>query len=104
MRLGVVLFLAHVVILALCFSYPLEQIGSRLRVAYLESAEEPLVDTANVLAAFIGRDMERGDFSPSELYRVFEDARGRKVAAQIYQMRKDQVDLSVYITDAKGIV
>jgi two-component system sensor histidine kinase CreC len=33
-----------------------------------------------------------------------EEARGRKVAAQIYEMRKDTVDLSVYITDAKGIV
>lgn len=40
MKLGAVLFLAHVVILALCFSYPLEQLGNRLRVAYLESAEE----------------------------------------------------------------
>ena len=33
-----------------------------------------------------------------------QDARGRNVAAQIYEMRKDTVDLSVYITDAKGIV
>jgi two-component system, OmpR family, sensor histidine kinase CreC len=104
MKLGVVLFIAHVLILALCFSYPIEQIGTRLRVAYLESAEEPLVDTANILAAFVGQATERGDFSADEFYRVFEDARGRKVAAQIYQMRKDAVDLSVYITDAKGIV
>src|SRR5262245_54722560 len=104
MKLGVVLFVAHVVILTLCFSYPLEQIGSRLRVAYLESAEEPLVDTANILAAFIGQAMERGNFSPSELYRIFEDARARKVEAQIYEMRKDQVDLTVYITDTKGVV
>jgi two-component system, OmpR family, sensor histidine kinase CreC len=104
MKLGVVLFIAHVLILTLCFSYPLEQIGSRLRVAYLESAEEPLVDTANVLAAFVGQAMERGSFSSSELYRIFEDARARKLEAQIYEMRKDQVDLTVYITDTKGIV
>jgi two-component system, OmpR family, sensor histidine kinase CreC len=104
MKLGVVLFIAHVLILALCFSYPLQQIGSRLRVAYLESAEEPLVDTANILASFVGRTVEQRDFSADEFYRVFEEALGRKVAAQIYQMRKDSVDLSVYITDAKGIV
>jgi two-component system sensor histidine kinase CreC len=103
-KLGAVLFLAYLTILALCFSYPLAQVGSRLRTAYLESAEEPLVDTANVLAAFVGQMTERGDFNANELYRVFEDARGRKVAAQIYEMRKDTVDLSVYITDAKGIV
>src|SRR5262245_49731883 len=104
MQLGVVLFLAHVLILALCFSYPLQQIGSRLRVAYLESAEEPLVDTANILAAFVGRATEQGNLSADELYRVFEEAKDREVAAQIYEMRKDSVDLSVYITDARGIV
>jgi two-component system sensor histidine kinase CreC len=103
-KLGVILFLAYLLILALCFSYPLEQIGSRLRVAYLESAEEPLVDTANILAAIVGRATEQENFSADEFYRVFEEARGRKVAAQIYEMRKDSVDLSVYITDAKGIV
>jgi len=104
MRLGAVLFLAHVLILALCFSYPLEQVGKRLRTAYLESAEEPLVDTANLMAAFVGQQIEEGNFRAEELYRVFEEARGRKVAARIYEMRKDSVDLSVYITDAKGIV
>lgn len=104
MKLGVILFLVHIVILALCFSYPLEQIGTRLRVAYLESAEEPLVDTANILAASVGQALERGNFTPDEFYKVFEEARSRQVAAQIYQMRKDSVDLSVYITDAKGIV
>ncbi|OLC82596.1 MAG: two-component system sensor histidine kinase CreC [Acidobacteria bacterium 13_1_40CM_4_57_6] len=104
MRLGAVLFLAHLLILALCFSYPLEQVGKRLRTAYLESAEEPLVDTANLMAAFVGQQIEEGNFRAEELYRVFEEARGRKVAARIYEMRKDSVDLSVYITDAKGIV
>jgi len=104
MRLGAVLFLAHVLILALCFSYPLEQVGKRLRTAYLESAEEPLVDTANLMAAFVGQQIEEGNFSAEEFYRVFEEARGRTVAARIYEMRKDSVDLSVYITDAKGIV
>jgi len=104
MKLGVILFLAYVLILALCFSYPLEQIGNRVRVAYLESAEEPLVDTANILAALVGQETERGDFTADQFYRVFEDVRGRKVAAQIYEMRKDTVDLSVYITDARGIV
>ena len=49
MKLGAGLFLAYLVILALCFSYPLLQIGSRMRTAYMESAEEPLVDTANIL-------------------------------------------------------
>jgi two-component system, OmpR family, sensor histidine kinase CreC len=103
-KLGAGLFLAYIVILALCFSYPLMQIGSRLRTAYMESAEEPLVDMANILAAYVGNEIDRGQFSADELYRVFEDAYGRKIGAEIYEMKKNTVDLGVYITDARGIV
>jgi two-component system sensor histidine kinase CreC len=80
------------------------QIGNRMRTAYLESAEEPLVDTANILAAFVGRETELEHFNADEFYRVFEDAYGRRIGAQIYEMRKDTVDLGVYITDTNGIV
>lgn len=104
MKLGVVVFLAYLAILAICFSYPLAQIGSRLHTAYLESAEEPLVDTANILASMVGTAAEREDFNAGELYRVFDQVRERNVEARIYEMRKNKVDLSVYITDAKGIV
>jgi two-component system sensor histidine kinase CreC len=103
-RLGAVVFLAYLVILALCFSYPLARIGSGLLTAYLESAEDPLVDTANILAAIVGRTAEREHLDPEEFYRVFSEVKGREVAAQIYEMRKDKVDLSLYITDARGIV
>jgi two-component system, OmpR family, sensor histidine kinase CreC len=103
-KLGAGLFLAYIVILALCFSYPLMQIGGRLRTAYMESAEEPLVDMANILAAYVGNEIERGQFNANELYRVFGDAYGRNIGAEIYEMKKNTVDLGVYITDARGIV
>ena len=104
MKLGAGLFVAYLVILAVCGSYPLMQIGGRLRTAYLESAEEPLVDTANILAAHVGQALEQGHFNPDDFYGVFEDAYGRRIGAQIYEMKKDSVDLGVYITDARGIV
>lgn len=104
MKLGIVVFLALVLILGVCLFYPLQEAGNRLRIAYLESAEEPLVDAANILAAIVGQAAEQGNFKADEFYRVFDEARGRNVAAQIYEMRKNSVDLSVYITDAKGIV
>jgi two-component system sensor histidine kinase CreC len=103
-RLGIVVFLALVLILGLCLFYPLQQLGNRLRTAYLESAEDPLIDTANILAAMVGQATEQGNFRPDELYRVFQEVRGRNVAAQIYEMRKNKIDLSIYITDAKGIL
>lgn len=104
MRLAAIVFVAFVAIFAATAAYPLAQLGSRLRTAYLESAEDQLVDTANILAAFVGRESERGDLNPDELYKVFEDVRGRDVAAQIYDTTKSGVDLSVYVTDDKGVV
>jgi len=103
-KLGAGLFLAYLAILAVCFSYPLMQIGNRMRTAYMESAEEPLVDTANILAAFVGRETEQEHFNADEFYHVFEEAYGRRIGAQIYEMKKDTVDLGVYITDTKGVV
>lgn len=104
MKLGTVLFFAFLGIFALCFSYPIAQVAGRVRTAYVESAEEPLVDTANVLAAIVGQSLERQALQPEDLQQVFDDVRGRSVAAQIYQMRKETVDLSMYITDARGVV
>lgn len=104
MRLGAGLFLAYLAIFALCFSYPLFEFARQMRKAYVESAEEPLVDTANLLAAFVAAQMDGGKVDAGELAAVFRDVRARKLAAQLYETRKDNVDLSVYVTDAKGIV
>lgn len=104
MRLGTVLFAAYSLIVAVCGAYPLSLVASRLRIAYLESAEEPLVDAANILAAFVGKAAERGPLDSEELYAIFGDAYSRDVSAAIYEMVKERVDLDVYITDARGIV
>jgi two-component system sensor histidine kinase CreC len=103
-RLGAGLFCAYLVILALCFAYPVYYIAKSLRVAYLESAEEPLVDMANVLAAFVGGSNPDGMLDPDRLYEIFSEAGRRQVSARIYATLKDQVDVRVYITDASGIV
>lgn len=106
MKLGTGLFLAYLAILALCFSVPLAQLASRMRLAYTESAEEPLVDAANVLAAFVAQSasLDGGPLDPRGLARAFDEVRARKLNALIYQTRKHRVDLGVYVTDAKGIV
>jgi two-component system sensor histidine kinase CreC len=103
-RLGTLLFAAFVAILALCFAYPVTIIAQRLRLVYLESAEEPLVDTANILAELVGEAMERGELDIEGLYDTAGRGKARNVSAQIYEMLKARVDLDVYITDAHGIV
>lgn len=103
-RLGTILFLAHFVILAACLSYPAMLLANRIRVGYLESAEEPLVDTANILAAFVGRNTLQQKLDTEQLYAVFSDANTRELSAAIYGLKKQRVDLDVYITDRDGIV
>ena len=104
MRLGTALFLAYLGIFLVCFSYPVVRIVGGLRVAYLQSAEEPLVDEANVLAAVVARVRHDGKLDTDELERLFSDIYGRKLSAQIYDTHKDRVDIRVYVTDAKGIL
>jgi len=103
-RLGGLLFLAYLLIFALCFSYPVARFAESLRTHYLESVEEPLVDQANILAELVGRAMETAGFSPDDWYEVFNRVYARTLSAKIYEMKKRKVDIRVYLTDAAGRV
>lgn len=108
MRLGSILFLAHFVILTLCLTYPVMLLANRIRVGYLESAEEPLVDAANLLAVFVSHEgaprAEKQKLDTERLYSIFSEANAREVSAKIYELNKQRVDLDVYITDRNGVV
>ena len=104
MRLGTRIFLCYLLIIILCFSYPLYWGYYNLKIRYLESVEEPLVDQANLLAAIVGYEIEERDFQPEEWHNIFESAYSRKLSAQIYSLLKKEVDLRVYITDKDGKV
>jgi len=104
MKLGLLLFGAVVGIVLACFSYPLAVIAHNLRVVYLESAEESLVDTANVLATLAGAALERGPLDVDGLYDLSVAIDARSVDAQIYDILKANVDLDVYVTDIQGKV
>jgi len=103
-KLGTLLFAAFLAILLVCFSYPVWLSAQRLRLVYLESAEEPMVDTANVLAELVGLALERGELDIEGLYDLAGRVNGRQVSAQIYEMLKERVDLAMYITDEHGKV
>jgi two-component system sensor histidine kinase CreC len=104
-RLGTLLFSAFALILAVCFAYPAVILFDRLRIVYLESAEEPLVDTANVLAELLGRQAEQsGALDVTPLREGFDRVNARALSARIYEITKEQVDLDVYVTDAQGIL
>jgi len=101
-RLGTRLFAAFLGILFVCFSYPAWVIGKQMRILYLESAEEPLVDTANILAELAGEALSRGELDFERLYGTAHRTAERSVSARIYETLKARVDLDVYITDRQG--
>ncbi len=77
---------------------------TQIQPRYLESMEESLVDTANILAALVEHAAETGGYEASAIEDVFDKAYSRRFEARIYSLRKESVDLQVYLTDVAGRV
>lgn len=71
---------------------------------YRESAEESLVDTANLLATLLERRTYNGIIPTDELERTLKQLASRPVYARIFDIEKTAVDLHVYVTDRDGFV
>ena len=81
-------------ILALCLTYPVVLIAQQVRLVYLEGVEEPLVDTANILAEVTGQALERGELDVDSLYTLSEHIEQRRVMARIYSFLKHTLFVS----------
>ena len=104
MKLGLRIFGCYLLIFCICFAYPVGWVLDTLRTRYLEGVEDPLVDQANIMAEMVSRKMAAGQFSADDLNDVFTGIYARDLDTRIYHLLKNKVDLSVYITDAKGRV
>ncbi len=69
-----------------------------------QGTEEVMVDTANLLAEIVGKDLREQDFKAEELREAFTGAHGRVLEARIYEHMKRTVGIHVYLTDSKGVV
>jgi len=82
----------------------LSLVSKRVGQAYREAVEEPMVDTAEVTAAVIAKEIEStGSFSGS-WERGFQAANQRTLHAQIYNLLKTRISMDLYVTDSGGIV
>jgi two-component system sensor histidine kinase CreC len=82
----------------------LSLVSKRVGQAYREAVEEPMVDTAEVIAGVIANEIEStGTFSGS-WERGFHAANQRKLHAQIYSLLKMRISMDLYVTDSSGIV
>ena len=82
----------------------LSLVSKRVGQAYREAVEEPMVDTAEVIAGVIANEIETtGSFSDS-WERGFQTANQRTLHAQVYSLLKTRISMDLYVTDANGIV
>jgi two-component system sensor histidine kinase CreC len=93
----VALYVAAVVLL-------LYRVSLDIDPRYRESAEESLVDTANLLATLLERQAYAGGIQTEELERTLKHLAQRPLNARIFQIEKTAVVLHVYVTDSNGIV
>jgi two-component system, OmpR family, sensor histidine kinase CreC len=104
MSLTLRLFLTGSVLVALAGWFALSRVLEEIKPAVRQSAEETLVDTANLLAELVADDLRAGTLGQGDLARVLAAYGQRHPGADIWGVRKDGVTHRIYVTDANGIV
>ena len=86
--------------------YILERrLTERVERQYLEAAEEPMVDMAQIFAALVGQHVTEGGTLDLETIRSAWAAVGqRRFSAKIYNVTKTAVNTHLYVTDRAGRV
>ena len=106
MSIRALIILTHLLIVGIGFFYLVNKItdAKEIKPRYMQSVEEPMVDTARLLAALLERNLTDGRIDLSGFREAFDKLRSRPFSARIYSREKTTVDLNVYVTDANGIV
>lgn len=104
MRIRSQVFLGILLVVSLGFVLLLQWILNDLSPKYRASVEEPLVDTARVLAALAATTAHDGHINVAAFRRAFAEVETQAFSAPIYEFIKTGVDLRVYITDHTGTV
>lgn len=97
-------FLGLVGIFVLAFGFLTYRIATEIDPRYREPAEDALVETANLLAAMLERDLKDGALDVSQLGPAFQRVYARRFSANVYSVEKTRVEMRVYVTDRNGRV
>src|SRR5512140_2099808 len=98
------LLLGYFLIVALAAWFVLNVFTQEVKPGVRQAMEETLVDTSQILAELAAADMKSGKLNNGQFAEAVGRYQEREPLATIWGFRKHEVDLSVYITDAKGIV
>ncbi|QQL45032.1 two-component system sensor histidine kinase CreC [Sulfuriroseicoccus oceanibius] len=104
MSLTLRILLGFVLIAVVGVVFVLNPVLERVERQYLEAAEEPMVDIAEVLAGVVSAQIERDGEVDATMGEGLRRAHRRELRAAIYDLLKQDVTLNVYVTDAKGVV
>jgi two-component system sensor histidine kinase CreC len=100
--------LAFALLCSLGFYFFVGQVLEATKQHYREATEEPLIDLATILAAQVAEHAAshggKVQSAAPTLALAFRRAYGERFAAQIFALKKQRVDVRVYLTDARGRV
>lgn len=102
MSLRIRIILTYALLVVSSFSFLIYLIMNDVRPRYLEAVEESLVDTAELLAAFLSQQSADGVPELGNIALTMQALSERRFSARIYAIQKNRVALRVYVTDATG--
>ena len=104
MPLGIRIFLVYFLFVGLAGYFVLSTVMEEIRPGVRQSTEETLVDTVNLLAEILREEVKAGTLDQSRLPALFRAYGQRQPQAEIWGVRKTQVNHRIYVTDAQGKV
>ncbi len=104
MRIRTRIFLGVLAVVGIGFYLFVRWVALDLEPQYRKTTEEPLVDSARILASMASATARDGKVDVAAFRRAFADARSRPFSAVIFDHVKTGIDFRIYITDAGGVV
>lgn len=104
MNISVRLFFGYFLVVGLAAWFVLYTFVKESEPSIRQATEESLVDSANLLAELAAGELAAGRIEDGAFATAVAAALQRHPGAEIYGIRKDSVDLRIYLTDARGVV
>lgn len=104
MRFSLRIFLCYFLLVALLAAYVLNLVRDEIKPAMRQSAEEVLLDTANLLSVMIQPDFIAGRLDDGRFAAALAQFSLRQPQAKITGITHERTYLRVYVTDKRGIV
>ena len=98
------IFVAVLLIYLAGTAFLLYRVLADLDPRYRESAEESLVETAQIMATLVEQDVRDGVIDTTRLAALFRSVYAREFEARIFSVTKDRVELRLVVTDRHGRV